>query len=327
MVSLDKIRNFFRKFISIKYIFFYTIFIAVLACLLYFLTPIKQFLDSDKLSFHIGSLKFSIYSLVTATISLIFLIGTVLWVLKFGEQKLRSMSKIKASNREILIKAFYVLMCAAAFFISLSILGIDLTALAVVSGTLFLGIGLSIQKVAADYISGFIILFEKSFVVGDLIELNDKTIGFIRRIDTRFVLVETFCGKEVMVPNEEFMKQKIVNLTHNSTNLRLEVKIQVPYTEDINRVHDLILDVAGNHPTALRFPEPFCLLQDVKDGVVFFSLRFWVEDVRDGFLVPESKLRLAIWNRFQKEGIKVPMSYRVMLQEKDMSKIVRVKSK
>ena len=325
MISLNKIRNFFRKFISIKYIFFYTIFIAILACLLYFLTPIKQFLDSDKLSFHIGSLKFSIYSLITVTISLIVLIGTVLWVLKFGEQKLRSLKNIKASNREILIKGFYVLMCAAAFFTSLSILGIDLTALAVVSGTLFLGIGLSIQKVAADYISGFVILFEKSFEVGDLIELNDKTIGFVRQINARFVLVETFCGKEMMVPNEEFMKQRIVNLTHNHSKLRLEVQIQVQYTEDINRVHDLILDVANKNPIVLKHPEAFCLLQDVKDGMIFFSLRFWVADVREGFLIPESKLRFAIWNKLQKEGIKLPMPYRVMLQEKNISQSVRVK--
>lgn len=316
MVSQDKVRTFFKKFVSIKYILFYIVFIVLLTVILYFLTPIKQYLDSEKLSFSIGSVRFSIYSLITSIVSLIFLTGTVLWVLKFGEQKIRSITKIKASNREILVKGFYILICTSAFLVVLSILGIDLTALAVFGSAIGIGIGLGLQKIASNFISGIALLFEKPFEIGDLIELNDHTLGFVRQIAARFVLVETFCGKEIMVPNEEFMAHRIINWTHHSASRRLEVNIEVSYTEKISEVKDVILDVAKNHPICLSIPEPFCLLQDVKDGAIFFSLRFWVEDVKQGFLVPESKVRMAIWERLQKEGIKISIPYRVLLKEK-----------
>ncbi|MBP9791652.1 MAG: mechanosensitive ion channel [Rickettsiales bacterium] len=280
--------------------------------------PIKQFLDSDVLSFSIGSFKFSIYSLSVSIVSLIVLIGVVLWILKFGEQKLRSITVIKASNKEILIKCFYIIIFTTAFFVMLGVFGIDLTAIAVLGGSIGIGIGFGLQKIAANFITGILLLFEKSFEVGDLIELNDKTLGFVRQINARFVLVETFCGKAIMVPNEEFMTNKIVNWTHQNAAARLEVKIQVSYVEDIKRVHKLIVDVAKNHSICLKDPEPFCLLQDVSEGLMFFSLRFWISDVRDGFLIPESKVRFAIWERLQKEGVKMPMAYRVFVKNSDL---------
>lgn len=298
-----------NKLTSIRYVLFYIALISAFSCFLYFLAPIKEVLDSDKFSFTLGTSRFSIYSLSRSLIPLIILIGAILWLLKFGEKKLRNVTQIKASNREILIKAFYVTLYTGAFLVVLSILGIDLTALAVLGGSLGIGIGFGLQKIAANFITGILLLFEKSFEVGDLIELNDKTLGFVRQISARFVLVETFCGKDIMVPNEEFMTNKIVNWTHRNAALRLEVKIQVSYTEDINKVHDLIVGVARQHPICLKDPEPICLLLDVKDGTIFFSLRFWIADVRDGFMMPESKLRFAVWDCLQKEGIKIQLPY------------------
>jgi small-conductance mechanosensitive channel len=187
------------------------------------------------------------------------------------------------------------------------------------SGSIGIGIGFGLQKIAANFITGILLLFEKSFEVGDLIELNDKTLGFVKQINARFVLVETFCGKAIMVPNEEFMTNKIVNWTHQNAAARLEVKIQVSYAEDLKKVNKLILDVANNHPLCLKDPEPLCLLQDISDGLMFFSLRFWISDVREGFSGPESQVRFAIWERLKKEGIKMPMAYRVFVKDSDLS--------
>ena len=302
-----------HKLVSKKNILFYSLVVFFLGVLIYFGVYIKQFLDSDGLSFTIGSLRFTVYSILITIIALIILVITSLWVLKYSEKRIRKISRLKPSNREILIKTLYVTVSTIVFLVTLGIMGVDTTALTVFSGTIGIGIGFGLQKIAANFITGIILLFEKSFEVGDLIELNDKTIGFVSQIGGRYISIKTFCGKEMMVPNEEFVNYKIINWTHRDSNLRLEIKIEVSYQENINKVKHIILNTAEKSVHCLKNPAPFCILQDIHDGIITFLLLFWIEDVKKGFFIPQSEVKLEIWAALQKNGVSVPIPIRKII--------------
>ena len=309
-----------KKLVSKKSMIFYSLIILFLGIFIYFGVYIKQFLDSDGLSFTVGSLRFTAYSILITIIALVILIITSLWVLKYSEQKIRKISRLKPSNREILVKTLYVTISTIVFLVTLGIVGVDTTALTVFSGTIGIGIGFGLQKIAANFITGIILLFEKSFEIGDLIELNDKTIGFVSQIGGRYILIKTFCGKEMMVPNEEFINYKIINWTHRDTNLRLEVKIEVSHKEDIDKVKNIILNTAKKSIYCLKDPTPLCILQDIHDGIITFLLLFWIEDVKKGFFIPQSEIKTEIWMELQKNRINVPVPIRKIITYSDVIK-------
>ena len=190
-----------------------------------FLEPIKQFLDADKLSISIGESKFSAYLIIQG----ILIIATLLWLTgilsDIAAKFVKKIPGINSNNRNLITKGLQILIYFIAFQVGMNFLGIDLTALAVFSGALGIGIGFGLQKITSNFISGIIILFEKTVQNDDLIELNDGTLGFIRNTGSRASLIETYDGKEVMVPNEDLITNRVINYTPVSyTHLTLPTK-------------------------------------------------------------------------------------------------------
>lgn len=161
-----------------------------------YLQPIKGFLDSDDLSFKIGETRFSAYLVIKAAITIVMLFWLTGIFSEFGEKRIKTIKGIKASNKALITKAFQIFVYFFGFIIGLDVLGIDLTALAVFSGAVGIGIGFGLQKITSNFISGLILLFEKSVENDDLVELADGTYGFIRHTGARYTLIETFEGKE-----------------------------------------------------------------------------------------------------------------------------------
>ncbi|MFT6558373.1 mechanosensitive ion channel family protein [Sneathiella sp.] len=275
-----------------------------------YLKPIQAFLDSDELAFKVGDIRFSLYALTKALIAIVIAFWLAGLVSEFGEKKIRSLQNIKVSNRALMTKAFQIGVYFLAFLIGLDVLGIDLTALAIFSGAVGIGVGFGLQKIASNFISGTILLLEKSVEEADLVELNDGTTGFVRNIGARYALVETFEGREIMVPNEDFITNRVTNWTLSNTRGRIDIHIGVSYGADLDLVKDLILEAALEHPRCGQNPPPEVFLVDFAESSVNFTLYFWVDDIIEGRKRPRSDVLFSIWRRFKEHGVEIPFPQR-----------------
>lgn len=275
-----------------------------------YLQPIKSYLDSDELAFKIGETRFSAYLVIKAAITIV----TLFWLTgifsEFGERRIKSIKGIKASNKALITKAFQIFVYFFGFIIGLDVLGIDLTALAIFSGAIGIGIGFGLQKITSNFTSGLILLFEKSIKNDDLIELADGTYGFVRHTGARYTLIETFDGKEIMIPNEDFITSRVTNWTFSNSKGRVEINIGVSYESDIEKAMELILQAAKEHPRCVEDPEPTCFLEEFADSSVNFKLFFWVADVTEGRFEPKSDVMRNIWKKFKQHDITIPYPQR-----------------
>jgi len=275
-----------------------------------YLQPIKEFLDSDTLSFRVGEMHFSVYLLTKAAICIVILFWLAVIFSEFGEKKIKKLRKIKASNRALITKAFQIIVYFVISLIVLDILGIDLTALAVLSGAVGIGIGFGLQKITSNFISGLILLFEKSVEEGDLVELEDGTVGFVRHTGARYTLVETFESREIMIPNEDFITKRVTNWTFSNSRGRIGIDIGVSYGSDLDKSYELILEAANEHPRCSKDPIAECYLVDFGDSSVNFTLYFWVDDIVEGRKRPRSDVLFSIWRKFDENNIKIPFPQR-----------------
>ncbi len=275
-----------------------------------YMTPIQEFLDSDALSFQLGDRRFSAYLILRASIIIISLFWIAGIFSDFGEAHLKNIQNIKASNRAIIVKAFQMLVYFIAFLMALDLLAIDLTGLAIFSGAIGIGIGIGLQKIASNFISGLILLFEKTVVEDDLIELDDGTSGFVRHTGARFTLIETFESREIMIPNEDFITNRVTNWTYSNTLGRLDINIGVSYKSDIKKAYELILEAAREHPRCSTQREPECFLTDYADSAVLFTLYFWVDNIIEGRIRPKSDILFSIWDKFEANNIEIPFPQR-----------------
>ena len=220
------------------------------------------------------------------------------------------MRRLRLANRALLSKVMQVAIYMVAFVIAIHALGINIAALAVLGGTIGIGIGFGLQKITSNFISGVILLLEKSLESGDLIELSNGSLGYVRQTFARYTLIETLDGKEVMVPNEEFIINQVTNLSYSDNKARVEVQVGVSYDSDTELARDLMLDTASNHPRCLDEPSPACYLTEFADSSVNLVLYFWIADVTHDRLGPKSDVMREIRKRFQESGITIPFPQR-----------------
>ncbi|WP_339713718.1 mechanosensitive ion channel domain-containing protein [uncultured Sneathiella sp.] len=275
-----------------------------------YLQPVREFLDSDNFAFHLGEMRFSVYLLVKAVTIIIVLFWLVGIISEMLENRIKSIKRIRSSNRALIIKAIQIVIYFLAFLFVLGVLGIDLTALTVFSGALGIGIGFGLQKIASNFISGIILLFEKSVEEGDLIELGDGTSGFVRETGARYTRIETFNGHETMVPNEDFITNRVTNWTFSNSRGRVDINVGVAYGTDLDFAARLITEAAQEHPRCMDTPVAECFLVDFADSSVNFTLYFWVEDVAEGRIRPRSEVMFAIWRKFKENDIEIPFPQR-----------------
>lgn len=270
------------------------------------LQPFTKFLKG--LSIEFGNVKLSLYSVVLSIITLVLLIWIARLVTRAADTYLQRFHTIRASNRELIMKATSTMLYFIVGLSALEMLGIDLTALAVFGGAIGVGIGFGLQKITSNFISGILLLFEKSVEVGDLVELSDGTYGFIRHTGARATLVETPDGKEIMIPNENFIINQVTNWTYSNTRGQVVINIGISYQSDLKKAQELMLEAAREHPRCSRQPDkkPTCFLDQFADSAVNFVLSFWVDDVKLGRAGPKSEVMFAIWDKFKASGVDVP---------------------
>jgi small-conductance mechanosensitive channel len=283
---------------------------AALLRLFHLLEPVIDWLN--RYGFRVGENNITAYTILKA----IFLASIILWLGRFISHAMRDyimgIRSITRSTKELMIKLFDIVLYAGLFMVMLNLIGIDLTALAVFSGALGVGLGFGLQKIASNFISGLILLTEKSININNLIEMDDGVFGYVRKLGARASIVETFDGKEVMVPNEDFITSRVSNLTHSNSKGRVEIPIGVSYGSDLDLVYQLILDAANEYMDSSKENEyePQVFLREFGDSSVNYLLTFWLEDVTTGRWRAKSDVMLSIWRKFKEHNIEIPFPQR-----------------
>ncbi|HAY45172.1 MAG TPA: mechanosensitive ion channel protein MscS [Gammaproteobacteria bacterium] len=280
------------------------------AAFLGYLNPIITFLDSDTLAFQVGETRISAYLVVKALLAITLLFWVAGLFSDLSEKKIKTLRNIKASNRSLITKALQIFIYFIAALIALDVLGIDLTALTVLGGAIGIGIGFGLQKITSNFISGLILLFEKSIEEDDLVELEDGTAGFVRHTGARYTLIETFEGRELMIPNEDFITKRVTNWTFSNTKGRIDIDVGVSYGSDLEKASELILEAANEHPRCSKDTAAECFLVEFGDSSVNFTLFFWVDDIIEGRKRPRSDVLFSIWRKFKENNIEIPFPQR-----------------
>jgi small-conductance mechanosensitive channel len=191
---------------------------------------------------------------------------------------------------------------------ALEAVGINLSALAVFSGAVGVGIGIGLQKIVANFISGIILLVDKSVKPGDLVTIGDNS-GRISAMKTRYISVAAGDGREFLIPNEDLVTQRVTNWTYTDKNTLVKIAFTTNYDADPRLVIRLAIETASGASRALKNKPPSCLLIEFAEIGMKFSLTFWVADP-DGMDSVKSEVMLALWDAFRREGVRVPYPVR-----------------
>lgn len=261
----------------------------------------------------LGNIQFSVMALIRGVIAgaVLFWLGS--WSNRQSTDYIKAQKELRPATRELAAKAAEVLIFGAAFLMLMSIMGIDLTAIALIGGALGVGIGLGLQQIAANFISGIILLVEGQTTVGDYVELDGGEKGTIVKMTARSCVLETFDGKWIVVPNEHFITSRVINYSDQGSANRYEAAFSVSYDTDINKVPEIIEKAVAALPFVLKHPDgPDCELVGFGESAVDFAVEYWVNGIDDGKNKYRSPVLFAIWNALKAEGIEMPYPQRVV---------------
>jgi small-conductance mechanosensitive channel len=268
------------------------------------------------ISVSVGNIEISAYGILRVAIfgSLLFWLGRV--SNRTGREILTRQQGLDESTREVASKLLEVATFVLISLLLLNVMGINLTALAVFGGALGVGLGFGLQAIASNFISGLIILFDRSITIGDYVELHDGRAGIVRELTLRSTTLETFAGKDVIVPNEKFIVETFTNWTHKDKRQRYRVDFSVAYSSDIDQLVSIIKRVVASHPQVLSGEQlpieirPDCEIDSFGDSGVNMFVEFWMEGIDDGKNRVGGDLLLMIFNALREHGFEIPFPQR-----------------
>lgn len=269
-------------------------------------TPLTNYLKS--LEFSVLGIHLSVYILLKLLIITTCLLWVANGVSRITLTFIKRHTRINDEMRDLLENIFHVVLYSAVTLISLNLVGIDLTSLAIVGGAIGIGVGFGLQKIAANFISGIIILFEQNVKVGHLVEVPGSTSpGWIRHLGARAALIDTGDGREVLIPNEELLTKTVVDWTAKDKKTRTDLRIKVAFKSDLEKAKQIMLDAAKSHPYCSPSLPPACYLEKFTDNGAEFLLQFWVDDLTVGKMEMQNDVLLYIWKTFDREHIQHPL--------------------
>jgi small-conductance mechanosensitive channel len=264
----------------------------------------------------VGNINLTLLDLIRTLIfgALLFWLGAVSNTA--GKSVIHTRQAWNANTRELIAKLFEITVFFIIFLLLLQIMGINLTALAVFGGALGIGLGFGLQQIASNFISGIIILIDRSITPGDYIELEDGRGGWLRELNTRYGILETYDGKDIMVPNELFITSSYTNWTHKDKRQRYPLNFQVAYSTDLDLLFDLIRGICTAHPKVLSGDDlpiefrPDAEIAGFGDSGIDILVEFWMNGIDDGENRVGADLLHSIWRMIQEQGMQIPFPQR-----------------
>lgn len=271
------------------------------------LAPTMAALDS--IGVVIGGLRITPLLLIKTIVLLLLTLWAANALSDFLDRRVRSTTDLTPSIQVLIGKLIRLLLITFAIIIALSTVGIDFSALAFFSGAVGVGLGFGLQKIVSNLVSGIILLADKSIKPGDVITVGDS-FGWVDSMGARYTSVVTRDGREFLIPNEDFVTQRVINWSYTNDEVRLDVEFGVAYNADPHKVAAIAVAAAASADRVLTKPAPFCHLKGFGQSSLDFTLRFWIRDPVDGVTNVRGKVLLALWDAFQREGIQIPYPVR-----------------
>src|SRR5215469_10382759 len=263
----------------------------------------------DSMAVWVGSLRISVLLLVKGAMTLALFLWLASTFARVLETRLRRLSELTPAMQVLTLKLVRFALITLAVVLALGSVGIDLTALAVFSGAVGVGIGLGLQKVVSKLVSGVILLVDRSIKPGDVIEMGD-TYGWITSLNARYVSLATRDGKELLIPNEDLITARVTNWSYSDDLIRQTVIVGVSYGSDVHLAMRLAIEAAVAVSRIVEVPKPACLLKEFGDSAVILELRFWIRDPANGTANVRSEVMLCLWDLFREHGIEFPFPQR-----------------
>jgi len=284
-----------------------TIWIMVALVILDWLPVVEAFLEQIALT--IGESRFSLLMAVKLVVLCALYVLLALWLSGVIEQRLKNAKTISVSLRVGISKVIKVSLLTVAFILAMTEAGLNLASLTIFGGALGVGIGFGLQKIVSNFISGFILLGDRSIRPGDVISIGD-TFGWVRELRARYIVVRNRDGVETLIPNENLVTSDVINWSFSDKHVRVRIPVQISYDDDPEQAMDILEQAASASSRVLDYPEPAVRLMQFADSGIALELRVWLSDPQEGVGNVRSDINLAIWRGFKEAGITIPYPQR-----------------
>jgi small-conductance mechanosensitive channel len=271
------------------------------------LQPVMTALDS--VGIFIGGLRVTPLLVIKTVVLLLLTLWAANAASDFLDKRVRATADLTPSIQVLIGKLIRLLLITFAILIVLSTVGIDFSALAFFSGAVGVGLGFGLQKIVSNLVSGIILLADKSIKPGDVITVGDS-FGWVESMGARYTAIVTRDGREFLIPNEDFVTQRVVNWSYSNDEVRIDVEFGVAYASDPHKVIALALEAVKSVKRVLPTPPPVCHLKAFGQSSLDFILRFWIRDPIDGLTNVRGQVLLALWDILKREGIEIPFPQR-----------------
>ena len=232
-----------------------------------------------------------------------------LWIGRTVKEKVMATEHLDMNLRVVLSKLLQSALVIIGILIALPLAGIDITVLSVFGGALGIGIGFGLQKIASNYVSGFIILLDRSIHPGDVLTVDGR-FGKVSQLTTRYMVLMGNDGTEAIIPNETLVSSTVINHSYSNRQIRIGIPIQISYQSDVQRAMDIMKQAAVRHARVLSTPETKVYLKSFGDNGIDLELSTWINDPKEGQLNLRSDINMEIWRQFQQAGIEIPFPQR-----------------
>lgn len=266
----------------------------------------------DSFAFSIGDFRLSALAVIKSIILLFSMLYFALFASSFAEKKILGIKSLTRTSQVLIAKVIRVSLIVFALLFGITAAGIDLSLFAVFGGAIGLGIGFGLQKGISNLFSGMLLLMDRSIKPGDVIEIPDiGTFGWVNNMSARYTEIVTRDNKSFLIPNEDFITQRVVNWSHGDSLIRIQIAFGVHYNSDPHLVKKIAEEAAaGAHQRIVSEPAPVCWLVEFGDSSLNFSLRFWIRDAEAGVTNIKGHVMMALWDAFKENGIEIPYPHR-----------------
>jgi small-conductance mechanosensitive channel len=263
----------------------------------------------EEIEFNIGKNPVNLLLALQGVLTILITIFIALWCSRIFENRLLRVNNINMNLRVVLAKLLRVMLLFIAILIALSAVGLDITMLSVFGGALGVGLGFGLQRIASNYVSGFIILLDKSMQIGDVVTI-DVHYGVVSDLRTRYLVLRKLDGTEVIIPNETMITNPVINHSFTDHKARVQMPIQVSYDSELELAMQLMREAAESHPRVLVEPAPAVQIRGFGESGIDLMLIVWIPDPEEGSAALQSEIYLEIWQAFKQNNISIPFPQR-----------------
>jgi small-conductance mechanosensitive channel len=275
----------------------------------------------DGIGINTGKTRISVWSIATLIVTIGLFVLAAVWISRWIEKRLARMQGLAPNMRIGLAKFTQAFLIGLSVLVGLNASGLDMTSLNVLSGAVGIGLGFGLQSIAANFVSGFVLLMDRSIKPGDVISFTGTTgtstegFGWVQQLRGRYVVVRDRDGVETLVPNQNLITNSVINWSYTDPRVRIKLPVRISYQDDPELALQILVRSADNHRRVLREPPPVARLMAFGDHGIELELRFWITDPQEGVNNVRSDVNRTIWREFQLAGITIPTAQRYVRLE------------